>query len=927
MSTDALRPSVHAPEPAPKCNVSSLDFERIVNQYSIQAARDLGVSTFPPNDDEKEEWNQEGDDLLSSRNGHKERNQNYTGDVMRHPNGHGTTLQQHPKKTVTKSQRQSTTDPSGTVTTRPKRYASARTCTRWFLTLLTGVSVGLTAIIIVSCTDMLTEWRSQEMDQRWAVDMANTSHLAFFYTAFNLVLAMISAITCLLLAPEAVGSGIPEVKAYLNGVRAPNLGGVTLFLVKIFATVLSVSSGLVCGPEGPFIHIGAIIGTSSTQLVRFLQHVLRRLGGCCSASWREKLGSWIDRDLSHFSCDAERRDLVSIGAAAGFAAAFGAPIGGLLFAAEEASTFFGHSMFVRTLSATAVGTFCVAIRHGDLSEYSVINLRSFHSNDTEIFVSRFVELPLYVLVAAAGGLIGAWTVQVWKAKQLAKRRLYGNTKNSTQVQWQLAEVAILSLVTSAVTFYLATRPWACKGIALNDDLVSNPNPRWAGHEHQVLCPEGHLNEVAAILFGGRDAGIRAILTDPSQFDPRTLLAVGLTFLPLMTFTLGVALPSGIFMPAVLIGCALGGYVGLLFEDWISPDVSPNTFALLGAAALLAGIQRSTVSLCVILVEGTGQTKVLIPVIVTVVVARYVGDMVAKHGLYEVGIEIKSYPYLEHEEVKHYDVFDVGNIMSAPPRCLNYRETASTIARLLEESTHNGFPVIDKSVEGDEGRFLGLVRRDQLVALLECGIFMTPEEMEEFAEVEQFQPGTPRSGKGGVWGPPPGVSKNPMMNLAFHIKDDRYQDVTEAASQNLAEEYDQVAWVNSIRKHYANLDAKGLPPIVTESMQANIKGARGYSKTRYGWVGTNAGGLVAVRLNPTYATRWVNIAAVMNRGTYTVTEFCPVSKALNMFTALGLRHLVVLGGSTGGSVVGILTRANLLPARIESLYGTPAEADE
>lgn len=89
------------------------------------------------------------------------------------------------------------------------------------------------------------------------------------------------------------------------------------------------------------------------------------------------------------------------------------------------------------------------------------------------------------------------------------------------------------------------------------------------------------------------------------------------------------------MPTVLVGSALGGCAGIEFDKWLSHDASPSTFALLGAAALLAGIQRNVVSLCVILVEGTGQTKILIPVIVTVVAARYVGDLFC-HGIYHIG---------------------------------------------------------------------------------------------------------------------------------------------------------------------------------------------------------------------------------------------------------------------------------------------------
>ena len=76
--------------------------------------------------------------------------------------------------------------------------------------------------------------------------------------------------------------------------------------------------------------------------------------------------------------------------------------------------------------------------------------------------------------------------------------------------------------------------------------------------------------------------------------------------------------------------------------------------------------------------------------------------------------------------------------------------------------------------------------------------------------------------------------------------------------------------------------------------------------------------------------WINVGAVMNLGTYTVTEFCPVSKAHYLFTALGLRHLIVLGNRSarssgrgsygGGKVVGVITRINLLKEYIQEKSG-------
>ena len=130
------------------------------------------------------------------------------------------------------------------------------------------------------------------------------------------------------------------------------------------------------------------------------------------------------------------------------------------------------------------------------------------------------------------------------------------------------------------------------------------------------------NELANFVFGSRIDAIKRILTDPTQFMVETLLAVGITFYVLMTITFGIAIPCGIFTPTVLIGAALGGAAGNLIENHIDPEITPSTFALLGVAALLAGVQRSTVSVAVILVEGTGQIRVLTPAIIVVVVARY-----------------------------------------------------------------------------------------------------------------------------------------------------------------------------------------------------------------------------------------------------------------------------------------------------------------
>lgn len=845
---------------APESKVASLDFERVINEYSIQATRERlwhvtdsmrrvsrDATTTPPP--------QETDSLFLLEEGNDDDDDDDDFDCD-YDTFDGTTT--------------TTTTASSVPPPPPKRHKkiarrrpkksllgyTGRTATRWFLTGATGLLTGLTAIFIVHYTGVLIDFR-----EAFLHDMNGEAPAAWFliYTLYNLALALLSSFLSLKLAPDAIGSGIPEIKAYLNGVRVKRFTDLKLFVVKIVATVLSVSSGLVVGPEGPLVHVGAIVGASMTKL------------GPTLYNWRVCV-PWVVSDLSHFSTDAERRDFISTGAAAGFASAFGAPIGGLLFSLEEASTFFAHELLWKTLTGTAIATFCIAIYHGDLARYSIINL-VLNTPNHMILLHRFVEMPLYVVVGACGGLLGGFFVFFWKFMQVWRKKVMGSLSPERVVYARLLEVAVLSFITSALMFWLPYVPWECE----TQYQASPVGPTAVSGLHNFNCVNGRVNQMGTIFIGSRVSAITYILQDPALIDPRTLLLVGLVCYFLLLLTMGVALPTGIFLPSILTGASLGGFFGYVVQNYLLSSSSPSIFALLGAAALLAGIQRSTVSLCVILVEGTGQIKALIPVIITVMVARYVADRITHGGLYEIGMELNDYPFLDHHVKKTLDMIPVSSIMSYPPMTLGKLERAHTVERLLRESSHHGFPVVDKK----NNSLVGLVRRDQLVALLEYGIF---------EDDKKHQTGTP------------GLSESPLMNLAYHIKDDRYEDVIYDQSALSDNDFDEHSWLIDVVHRRTGFDGIDSLPPSEHPMEEE--------KEQFCRVGVRDDGTLVATLDPQYARKYVNVAAVMNRGTYCVTESCPVSKAYAMFTSLGLRHLIVLGGNTGGRVVGVVTRSNL-----------------
>lgn len=90
---------------------------------------------------------------------------------------------------------------------------------------------------------------------------------------------------------------------------------------QIFGSVFGVAAGFVVGKEGPMVHTGACIASLFGQ------------GGS-----RKYHLTW--KCLRYFKNDRDRRDLITCGAAAGVAAAFRAPVGGVLFALEEAASWY-----------------------------------------------------------------------------------------------------------------------------------------------------------------------------------------------------------------------------------------------------------------------------------------------------------------------------------------------------------------------------------------------------------------------------------------------------------------------------------------------------------------------------------------------------------------------------------------------------------
>jgi Voltage gated chloride channel len=210
--------------------LDSLDFEQVVNDYSIQAARDR-LQLEHMQESETLFWQGDEDDGESDSilNNKKQSYQSFDQTVLIN--------NLHTKENFSKI---------FTFQKKPKARIFGfvgRTAMRWLLTVMTGLITGLTSLFIVYCTDTITTQRSILLDYLWRKNRGDVETFTL-YASISLALAIVSALLCIMVAPAAVGSGIPEIKAYLNGVRMKRFASLRLFIAKVVGTILSVSSGL-----------------------------------------------------------------------------------------------------------------------------------------------------------------------------------------------------------------------------------------------------------------------------------------------------------------------------------------------------------------------------------------------------------------------------------------------------------------------------------------------------------------------------------------------------------------------------------------------------------------------------------------------------------------------------------------------------------
>ncbi|KAF9614091.1 hypothetical protein IFM89_015353 [Coptis chinensis] len=514
------------------------------------------------------------------------------------------------------------------------------------------------------------------------------------YVGCNLLLAVAAACLCAYVAPAAAGSGIPEVKAYLNGVDANAILAPSTLFVKIFGSIFGVAGGFVVGKEGPMVHTGACIANLLGQGGSRKYHL----------TWK-----W----LRYFKNDRDRRDLITCGAAAGVAAAFRAPVGGVLFALEEVASWWRSALLWRTFFTTAV----VAVVLRGLIEYCRSGKCGLFGQGGLIMFDVSSAMTTYstpdLLAVLVLGIIGGVFGSLYNYLVDKVLRTY-SIINEKGAAFKVLLVIIISLLTSCCSYGL---PWLGKCTPCPANLKEPcPTIGRSGNFKNFQCQPGHYNDLASLFLNTNDDAIRNLFSSGTEdeFYISTLLIFFAAIYCLGIITYGIAIPSGLFIPVILAGASYGRFVGTILGPITDLDV--GLFALLGAASFLGGTMRMTVSMCVILLELTNDLLMLPLVMLVLLVSKTVADSFNK-GVYDQIVKMKGLPYMEAHAEPYMRNLVARDVVSGPLVSFSGVEKVANILHALKMTRHNGFPVVDEPPFSVAPELFGVVLRSHLLVLL------------------------------------------------------------------------------------------------------------------------------------------------------------------------------------------------------------------
>jgi H+/Cl- antiporter ClcA len=417
--------------------------------------------------------------------------------------------------------------------------------------------------------------------------------------------------------PGTEGTGIPQAIACLKVEDGPfrkYMLSIRIMVGKILLLTIGLFGGMTIGREGPSVHVGACLMYLVSKVTKFPHHLVQR-------------------------------GMILAGGGAGIAAAFNAPIAGMVFAFEE----IGRS-FEKSNAATIVRTVLIA---------SLVVITSlgwnylFYGQITHKFGFEPMHWLAVIVIAIIGGFLGGLFARsvVWGTPIIVAGVRRHRWLTAGALGLALAITGLLSEGQSygsgypqakAILMYRDTDFYDTLGVDMTatTDEIHHAYAMLA-HKQTLLDATGEPLEEALLI----EQAFR-VLTDKDEraFYDDWVMSGPLPwwYAPAKAsgsfFSLISGIPGGLFDPSLSVGAGLGDVSADWFHD-VFGGIRPQFVIMLFMVAYFAGVVQSPITVFVIMLEMTDARFATLPLMLAAILAFECSSLVCSKGIYEALAEL------------------------------------------------------------------------------------------------------------------------------------------------------------------------------------------------------------------------------------------------------------------------------------------------
>ena len=561
------------------------------------------------------------------------------------------------------------------------KYTFAKIGEDWVLLALLGIIMAIVSFIMdegIAYCNRARHLLYQDLSE-------NSMFLRYIaWVSLPVCLVLFAAGFVQVVSPQAIGSGLPELKTILRGVVLKEYLTAKTFVAKSVGLTATLGSGMPLGKEGPFVHIASIVAT-----------ILR------------SMATNFDGDYNN---EARQGEMLAAAVAVGVACCFAAPIGGVLFSIEVTSVFFAvrnywRGFFAAVCGATTFRLLSVIFR----DDPTIVAL--FRTDFNVDFPYDAKEIVIFAAIGIVSGFGGAFYVYCHRRYVLWMR---GNKSLNKFLQKnRFIYPFLISFIISTLSF-----------------------PDWMGKYHvSQLGTHGHIKTLFSeyswkyatsannTIKSHEEKWVQDYWNTESTdyFTNMTIFMFVTFFTSILALTLPV--PNGALIPAFKIGAALGRLVGesfyIFFPSGFSNGIhmiAAGGYATIGAAAFTGAVTH-TLSISVIIFEVTGQITHAIPMLIAVIIAIKIADNL-QPSCYDSVILLKKLPYLPNilpASSSVHRVF-VEDFMIREVKYIWYGMSYQELRDVLKDGKKlRSFPLVDRP---DKMVLLGSIPRTELISAIQ-----------------------------------------------------------------------------------------------------------------------------------------------------------------------------------------------------------------